>query len=745
VHELAPAAKLHLVCVDDLISLGRAKDYVVANDIPIVNHSIAWLNTSRGDGSGGPGTPDAFVADARAQGVLWVNAAGNYGQEHWSGTFSDPDGNGAHNFEDDEANEVFLFEGGCAFLKWDDWPISDQDFDLFLFRLSEEGPDELVDFSGSKQNGTQEPIEAVCAEVEGSYFIGIGNFAASQSPRFDLFVTEGQALEHSSPGGSVVEPASSPAALAAGATCWESGALEDYSSRGPTIDARIKPDVAGPDATSTLTYGPSSNCDSGFGGTSAAAAHLTGAAALLKQANPGFGPGELQDALESRTGPPSSPVKNNDVGAGTLALGTAPPPPPGAPANSALPAISGFFHQGQTLTASDGEWTSGAALFLAYRWLRCDATGGACAAIAGARSKAYVANAADVGHSLRLRVTASNTGGSTKAVSAATPNIQPPAQSPANIVLPSLAGLAQIGQVVSASLGAWSGTEPLTLTIEWLRCGAGGDACVVVEGTQTPTRQLGLQDIGMTIRVRVTATNPVGALAATSAPLGVVSPPPPALISPPAIAGLIREGQTLSSTAGTWSFASAVLIQWRRCAADGGACTDIPGATGPSYAITRADVNARLQTVATASNVTGGSAAMSGQTAIVAPRDLSISVPPPTSGDPDSRPQTRLVVLGFSRTPRIPQAGRRFTLVLRVGTRTTSARGAARRVSCSARLGGRPLRASAKSVRGAVARCAWAMPRTAAGKRLRSTIVVSEGRRSLRKVVTATVGGPRLR
>jgi hypothetical protein len=46
---------------------------------------------SRGDGSGGAGRPDAIVADARAQGVLWVNAAGNYAQEHWSGTFFDPD------------------------------------------------------------------------------------------------------------------------------------------------------------------------------------------------------------------------------------------------------------------------------------------------------------------------------------------------------------------------------------------------------------------------------------------------------------------------------------------------------------------------------------------------------------------------------------------------------------------------------------------------------------------------------
>ncbi len=36
--------------------------------------------TSRGDGSGGAGTPDANVADAQANGILWVNAAGNEAQ-----------------------------------------------------------------------------------------------------------------------------------------------------------------------------------------------------------------------------------------------------------------------------------------------------------------------------------------------------------------------------------------------------------------------------------------------------------------------------------------------------------------------------------------------------------------------------------------------------------------------------------------------------------------------------------------
>src|SRR5438874_561828 len=66
VHEMAPAAELHLICVQTEVDLGLAEAYAKAQGIQIVNHSVAWFNSSRGDGSGGPGTPDAIVADARA-------------------------------------------------------------------------------------------------------------------------------------------------------------------------------------------------------------------------------------------------------------------------------------------------------------------------------------------------------------------------------------------------------------------------------------------------------------------------------------------------------------------------------------------------------------------------------------------------------------------------------------------------------------------------------------------------------
>src|SRR5204863_4879110 len=130
VHEMAPAAELHLICVQTEVDLGLAEAYAKAQGIQIVNHSVAWFNSSRGDGSGGPGTPDAIVADARANGILWVNAAGNYANHrHWSGVFSNPSGDGFNQFASGWEFEPIDLVGGeqtCLALKWDGWPATSQ-------------------------------------------------------------------------------------------------------------------------------------------------------------------------------------------------------------------------------------------------------------------------------------------------------------------------------------------------------------------------------------------------------------------------------------------------------------------------------------------------------------------------------------------------------------------------------------------------------------------------------------------
>ena len=71
--------------------------------------------------------------------------------------------------------------------------------------------------------------------------------------------------------------ATPPGALTVGAVKWTGTALEPYSSQGPTDDGRAKPDLVGP------TYVTSNPEWPGTAGTSAATAHVAGAAALLRQ------------------------------------------------------------------------------------------------------------------------------------------------------------------------------------------------------------------------------------------------------------------------------------------------------------------------------------------------------------------------------------------------------------------------------------------------------------------------------
>jgi Cellulase (glycosyl hydrolase family 5)/Ig domain of plant-specific actin-binding protein len=93
--------------------------------------------------------------------------------------------------------------------------------------------------------------------------------------------------------------------------------------------------------------------------------------------------------------------------------------PVSAPANTALPQITGTAQAGQTLTTSNGTW-SGSPTGYAYQWKRCDSAGANCAVITGATAKTFALTSTDVGKTLRVDVTASNTAGSATATSAQT-------------------------------------------------------------------------------------------------------------------------------------------------------------------------------------------------------------------------------------------------------------------------------------------------------------------------------------
>ncbi|HED03156.1 MAG TPA: hypothetical protein ENI60_00055, partial [Candidatus Fraserbacteria bacterium] len=112
--------------------------------------------------------------------------------------------------------------------------------------------------------------------------------------------------------------------------------LEPFSSQGPTLDGRIKPDIAGVDGVSNITFGQ-------FFGTSASSPEVAGAAALVKQAFPAFGPDEIQNYLEKNAEDFGPPGKDNQYGSGMLTLGALPTgnkQAPAAPSDLSAKAIS---------------------------------------------------------------------------------------------------------------------------------------------------------------------------------------------------------------------------------------------------------------------------------------------------------------------------------------------------------------------------------------------------------------------
>ena len=107
--------------------------------------------------------------------------------------------------------------------------------------------------------------------------------------------------------------------------------------------------------------------------------------------------------------------------------------PPATPVANSAPTISGTASEGQTLTESHGLWSNAPSAYT-YQWEVCDASGQNCSTMNGATGQTYTLGAFEVGHTIRVQETATNSAGAGQpAISAATavvasePVSQPPA------------------------------------------------------------------------------------------------------------------------------------------------------------------------------------------------------------------------------------------------------------------------------------------------------------------------------
>ena len=194
---------------------------------------------------------------------------------------------------------------------------------------------------------------------------------------------------------------------------------------------------------------------------------------------------------------------------------------------------------------------------------------------------------------------------------------------PGNTAEPAIGGRAEQGRTLTSSTGSWTGTQPLALAYQWVRCGAdggrpdGGDCTIVSDATDRRYRVAGA-DVGFRLRVRVTATNAQGSRTVASNPTATVIGPP-VNTSVPSVRGTMVAGSLATADPGSWTGSQSISFsyRWLRCNTQGGDCVSIAGATGRNYRLASNDVGHRIRFNVTARNSVGTLTAISGESAIV--------------------------------------------------------------------------------------------------------------------------------
>jgi uncharacterized protein YukE len=305
------------------------------------------------------------------------------------------------------------------------------------------------------------------------------------------------------------------------------------------------------------------------------------------------------------------------------------------PHNGSLPSISGLLEDGQNLAAALGSWTGSAPLSYSYQWQRCNNAGEECKDMAGETGSILKLVSGLIGQTVRLGVTATNSGGTTTAYS--TPTNPIAALLPHNGSLPSISGLLEDGQNLAAALGSWTGSTPLAYGYQWQQCNAKGEECKDMPGETGSVLKLISAFVGGTVRLGVTATNPGGSTTAYSTPTSPIAALLPHNGSLPSIAGSLIDGQALSVLTGNWSGSTPLSYsyQWQQCNSNGEACKDISGESGSILKLISAFVGQTLRVGVTATNSGGSTTAYSPATGLIAALLPSNTSPPTIAGTPE--------------------------------------------------------------------------------------------------------------
>ena len=340
--DIAPQVTLYIANPYTQGDLHNIVDWMISEGVSIINVSLVWPFNGPGDGTSTfSGSALSAVDRAVDGGIIWVNAAGNEAKITW---FSDSptiytatSSTSSVDFvafdgADDISNGLRGDGGNVVIqLRWDDtWDGASSDVDLILW-------DTILGSSVARAEDYQTglpghiPREILSHQLVRNrlYEILVIHRSGSVPDWVQVNVFSGDVvIEHFTEEGSIGNPAESAnrGMLAVGAThYWDTHTIADYSSQGPTPDGRVKPDIVGTACGEAASYEPEppefhdgNNC--WFPGTSQAAPHVAGLAALVRQRFPDYTPTQVANYLKAFAQQRETPDPNNTWGHGFARL-----------------------------------------------------------------------------------------------------------------------------------------------------------------------------------------------------------------------------------------------------------------------------------------------------------------------------------------------------------------------------------------------------------------------------------------
>lgn len=278
VTDTAPNATLQLAAVGTATTpqeYAAAVEWLQRSGVDIIVDAGSYY-ASPGNGAG----EITQIAEAAAEETVFITSVGNHAGRYWSGNHSS---NTWVTVRDDTQinplNNGKQLSGSVQLtLRWDGWPTTTEDYDLYLFR-AQPGTDAIVAQATGHDGRPFEHLETTVPE--GRYYVSIKKASdtdtSSTDQQLELFANHD--LRYRSSGGQAA-PATAQGVIAVGTV--DDGSVKPFSAHGADI---VAPDSVAVDGLTVED------------GTSFSTPYVAGTAALVLASNPDRSPEEVRTVL----------------------------------------------------------------------------------------------------------------------------------------------------------------------------------------------------------------------------------------------------------------------------------------------------------------------------------------------------------------------------------------------------------------------------------------------------------------